>query len=341
MEKHPTGSGRVLVTGGAGYIGSHAVLALRHAGYGCVVLDDLRAGRRDALAPDVPLVVGDAADAGLVAATLRRYRVTAVLHFAGSISVPESVERPLDYYRNNTETTRALVACCLANGVDRLVFSSTAAVYGEPRAAPVAEEAATDPVNPYGRSKLMAEWVLADAGKAHGLCHVILRYFNVAGADAQARAGFTSEASGHLIKVACETALGRRRSLPIFGTDYPTRDGTCVRDFIHVTDLAAAHVAALRHLEGGGASLTLNCGYGRGFSVREVVAAVETVTGRALPVEPAPRRAGDAAEVVADARRIRQVLGWRPELDDLPTIVRHTLGWQTRHPSPAGGEGDA
>ncbi|HET6520794.1 MAG TPA: UDP-glucose 4-epimerase GalE [Geminicoccaceae bacterium] len=332
--------GRVLVTGGAGYIGSHAVLALHEAGVPCIVVDDLSTGRRDALAPDVPFVVGDAADHALMADVIGRHRVTAVLHFAGSISVPESVDRPLDYYRNNTETTRALVACCVANRVERLVFSSTAAVYGEPEVSPVSEEADTRPLNPYGSSKLMAEWILRDAERAHGLRHVILRYFNVAGADAGSRAGFTGERSGHLVKVACETALGRRPALSIFGTDYPTRDGTCVRDFVHVSDLAAAHVAALRHLSAGGASATLNCGYGRGFSVREVVAAVEAVTGRELPVTTAPRRQGDAAEVVSDARRIGRLLGWRPALDDLHLIVRHTLAWQTRHaPGPFAADG--
>ena len=289
------GSGHVLVTGGAGYIGSHAVLALRTAGFACVVLDDLRVGCRNALAPDVPLVVGDAADYALVAEIIHRYHVMAVLHFAGSISVPEILGAAARILPEQYRDARVLVASCVANGVKQLIFSSTAAVYGEPRAVPVAEEAETCPVNPYGRSKLMGEWILADAARAHGMRHVVLRYFNVAGADPQLRGGFMSEASSHLLKVACDAALGRRSSLPIFGTDYPTRDGTCVRDFIHVTDLANAHVAALCYLERGGASVTLNCGYGRGFSVREVVAAVEAVTGRPLPVEAALRRPGESS----------------------------------------------
>ncbi|MFZ1426801.1 MAG: UDP-glucose 4-epimerase GalE [Geminicoccaceae bacterium] len=320
--------GRVLVTGGAGYIGSHVALALRRAGRPAVVLDNLTTGDASAVPRGVPLQIGDVADRALVDKVIEHYGVSVVIHLAGSVIVPESLREPIAYYRNNTEASRTLIAACEAGGVEQFVFSSTAAVYGQPAQLPVAEDAPTCPLNPYGRSKLMTEWMLRDAGAAHGLRHVILRYFNVAGADALGRAGFSGKQSGHLIKVACETALGRHALLPIHGTDYPTRDGTCVRDFIHVTDLASAHVAALRYLDQGGESAVLNCGYGRGFSVREVVAAVETVIGRRLPVAPAPRRLGDAAEVVADVRRIRAALDWRPAFDDLSTIVAHTLARQ-------------
>ena len=317
--------GRVLVTGGAGYIGSHVALALRMAGHEVVVLDNLTTGNARAVPKGVPLQIGDVGDRPLVARVIEHYAVKVVIHLAGSVIVPESLREPIAYYRNNTEASRALIAACAAGGVEHFVFSSTAAVYGQPAQLPVPEDAPTCPLNPYGRSKLMTEWMLRDADAAHGLRHVILRYFNVAGADAQGRAGFSSAHSGHLIKVACETALGQRDRLPIYGTDYPTRDGTCIRDFIHVADLAAAHVAALRYLDEGGESVALNCGYGRGFSVREVIVAVEEVIGRRLPVAAAPRRAGDAAEVIADVRRIQSALEWRPAFDDLAAIVAHTL----------------
>jgi UDP-glucose 4-epimerase len=264
---------------------------------------------------------------------MQSYRIKSVVHLAGSVSVPESVRSPLSYYANNTNGSLVLLSASLANNVEHFIFSSTAAVYGEPESIPVAEDAPTRPLNPYGRSKLVTEWILRDAEAAHGLRHVSLRYFNVAGADPQSRAGFPGQESQHLIKVACEVALGRRETLPIYGTDYPTRDGTCVRDFIHVTDIASAHVAALRHLTGNGASLTLNCGYGRGVSVREVAQATEALIGSPLAVTPAPRRTGDAAEVIADARRIRRELKWRPAFDDLRTIIRHSLACESRTPA--------
>ena len=333
------GHGSVLVAGGAGYLGSHVVLALAEAGWPVAVIDDLSPGRRAAVPDGVPLVRGDIADRRLVGDALRRFDVTAVLHFAGSIVVPDSVRRPLDYYANNTLASHALLRACVDAGVRAVVFSSTAAVYGEPDAVPVDEDAPTRPVNPYGRSKLMTEWMLRDVDAAHGLRHVTLRYFNVAGADPRARTGLATPGATHLVKVACEVALGRRPALQVFGTDYPTPDGTCVRDYIHVTDLAVAHVEALRHLLAGGPSLTLNCGYGRGFSVREVVAAVERRIGRPLAVEFAPRRPGDATQVIAATDRIAGQLGWRPALDDLDTIIAHALAWERKLALEAGPTG--
>jgi UDP-glucose 4-epimerase len=325
----------ILVTGGAGYIGSHAVLALLDAGFRPVVLDDLSTGN-PALVPDgVPLVRGNVGDRARVVDTLKRFDVRAVLHFAGSIIVPESVERPLDYYRNNTANSLSLFQGCLDAGVDKVIFSSTAAVYGQPEQVPVTEETRPAPINPYGASKLMTEQMLADADPAHGLRSVVLRYFNVAGADPQMRTGQMSATTTHLIRAACETALGRRARLDVFGTDYPTADGTCVRDFIHVSDLAEAHVLALRHLLDGGPSLVLNCGYGRGYSVRDVVSAIQGITGRPLPVREAPRRAGDPPSVVADNSKIRELLGWRARHDDLRTIIATSLEWQRRLPSHA------
>jgi len=322
--------GAVLVTGGAGYIGSHVVLALTAAGRPVVVLDDLSTGRAEALPAGVPLIEGDVGDRALLGRIFRDQRIGAVLHFAGSVVVPESIARPLAYYHNNTVKSHALIEAVLVARIGALVFSSTAAVYGEPGTVPVDEDAPLGPLNPYGRSKLMTEQMLHDADAAHGLRHVILRYFNVAGADPEARTGPATPGATHLIKVACEAAVGRRAEVPLFGEDYPTPDGTCIRDFIHVSDLAAAHVRALDHLCAGGASLVLNCGYGRGHSVREVLDTVARVAGRPLAITPRPRREGDSAQVVAAADRIRRELDWRPRHDDLERIVRDALAFERR-----------
>ena len=320
--------GVILVTGGAGYIGSHVLLALRAANWPVIVLDDLSTGRRAAIPADVRLVVGDIGDRSLLAQLFKRQRIRAVLHFAGSVQVAESTRQPLAYYRNNTLNSQCLIEACIAAGTDALVFSSTAAVYGNPARVPVNEDAPTEPLNPYGRSKLMTEQILGDAEAAHGLRHVILRYFNVAGADPSGRAELATAGATHLLKAACEAALGKRPAVPLFGDDYPTPDGTCVRDFIHVSDLADAHLKALEHLLGGGPSRTLNCGYGRGYSVRQVLAMVARVSGRRLTITPAARRPGDAVEVVAAAERIRHELGWQPRYDDLEQIVRDALRFE-------------
>jgi UDP-glucose 4-epimerase len=320
----------VLVTGGAGYIGSHMVLALLEAGERVVVLDNLSTGFGWAVPAGAPLVTGETGDEALVARIIAEHEVDAVIHFAASIVVPDSVSDPLGYYRNNTANSRALMECAVKGGVRRFIFSSTAAVYGNPERVPVAEDAPTVPMSPYGSSKLMTEIMLRDAGRAHGLGHVILRYFNVAGADPQLRTGQSTRVATHLIKVAAETALGLRPKMDVFGTDYPTPDGTCIRDYIHVSDLVRAHSDALRHLRAGGASLTLNCGYGHGFSVLEVIDAVKRVSGVDFRVDVAPPRPGDPAQVVAAADRARTLLGWQPRLDDLSTIVAHALAWQKK-----------
>jgi len=318
----------VLVTGGAGYIGSHMVLELTDAGERVVVLDDLSTGFAWAVAEGVPLVVGDTGDQALVARLIRQYGIDAIIHFAASIVVPDSVRDPLAYYRNNTVNSRALIECAVNNGVRHFVFSSTAAIYGNPAEALVKEDAPTQPISPYGWSKLMSEIMLRDAGRAHGLGYVVLRYFNVAGADSDCRAGQSSKTSTHLIKVAVEAALGLRPKLEVYGDDYPTPDGSCIRDYIHVSDLARAHSDALRHLRSGLPSLTLNCGYGHGFSVLDVVETVKRVSGVDFKVETAPRREGDPARIVADSQQARATLGWQPRLDDLPTIVAHALAWE-------------
>jgi UDP-glucose 4-epimerase len=320
----------VLITGGAGYIGSHMVHALFDQGESVVVIDDLSTGFNWAIPGNVPLVTGDIGDAGLLAATLAQHRVDAIIHFAGSVVVPESVSDPMKYYRNNTANSRTLIEAAIKAGVRHFIFSSTAAVYGNPASAPVSEDATPCPMSPYGTSKLMTEVMLRDAGIAHGLAHVILRYFNVAGADPKGRTGQSTKGATHLIKVAVETALGIRPKIEVFGTDYPTPDGTCVRDYIHVSDLARAHVHALRYLRDGGASSTFNCGYGRGFSVFEVIDTVKRVAGADFRVEQGPRRPGDPAQIVAGADRIRNELGWKPELDDLTTIVSHALAWERK-----------
>ncbi len=318
----------VLVSGGAGYIGSHMVLELLDRGESVVVLDNLSTGFWWAVPKEVPLIQGDVADQDLVARLITEHGISEIAHFAAKIVVPESVADPLGYYLNNTVKTRALLESAVRGGVRRVIFSSTAAVYGEPPVSPVPEEIELNPINPYGRSKLMSEWMLADAAKAHGLGYVVLRYFNVAGADPRGRSGQSSPHATHLIKVAGQAALGQRDGLEVFGTDYPTPDGTCVRDYIHVTDLARAHLAALDHLRGGGESLTLNCGYGRGYSVKQVVEVVKKVSGVDFPVKFSGRRAGDPAALVAKADRIRNELGWKPEHEDLEEIVRQALAWE-------------
>lgn len=320
----------VLVTGGAGYIGSHTVHELVDAGEQVVVLDNMSTGFRAALPPQSQLVIGDVGDHHLVTSLIKTHRFDAVIHFAGSIVVPESVRLPLDYYKNNTINSRDLIAASVEGGVKHFIFSSTAAVYGNPAQTPVTEDAPLAPVSPYGWSKLMTEVMLRDAGAAHGLNHVILRYFNVAGADPNLRSGQSTPNATHLIKVAVQTALGLRQTIEVFGTDYPTPDGTCVRDYIHVTDLARAHRDALTFLRQGGASTTLNCGYGRGFSVLQVLEGVRRAYGRNFPVRMAPRRPGDPASIVAEAHRIRQVLGWEPRWDDLDTIIRHAIAWERK-----------
>jgi UDP-glucose 4-epimerase len=318
----------ILVTGGAGYIGSHMVHALVDAGERVVVLDNLSTGFDWAVAPGATLVVGDTGDQVLVANLLGRHGVDAIIHFAASIVVPDSVADPLGYYRNNTASSRALIECAVKSGVKQFIFSSTAAVYGNPDRIPVGEDDPVKPMSPYGWSKLMTEIMLRDAGAAHGLGHVILRYFNVAGADPSLRTGQSTKGATHLIKVAVETALGRHPSMKVFGTDYPTPDGTCVRDYIHVGDLVRAHCAALDYLRGGGASTTLNCGYGRGFSVLDVIDTVKRVSGTDFAVEIAARRPGDPAQIIARSDQARALLGWRPQLDDLATIARDALAWE-------------
>ena len=318
----------VLVTGGAGYIGSHMVLELADAGERVVVLDNLSTGFPWAVAKGVPLIVGDTGDQALVTRLIHQHGIDAIIHFAASIVVPDSVRDPLGYYRNNTVNSRALIECAVNNGVRHLVFSSTAAVYGNPAEPLVKEDAPTQPISPYGWSKLMSEIMLRDAGRAHGLGHVIMRYFNVAGADPDCRAGQSSKAATHLIKVAVETALGLRPTLEVYGDDYPTPDGSCIRDYIHVSDLARAHSDALRHLRSGSPSLTLNCGYGHGFSVLEVAETVKRVSGVDFKVEIAPRREGDPARIVADSQQARATLAWQPRFDDLATIVAHALAWE-------------
>src|ERR1700681_3246543 len=320
----------VLVTGGAGYIGSHMVLELGDAGERVVVLDNLSTGFSWAVADGVPLITGDSGDQALVARLIGEYGIDAIIHFAASVVVPESVRDPLAYYRNNTMNTRALIECAVNNGVRHFIFSSTAAVYGNPAEVPVKEDSPTQPISPYGWSKLMSETMLRDAGRAHDLRYVILRYFNVAGADPNGRCGQSSKDATHLIKVAVETALDLRPKVQVSGTDYPPPDGTCVRDYIHVTDLVRAHSDALRHLRSGGQSVTLNCGYGRGFSVLEVIDTVKRVSGVDFKVTSSGRRPGDPAAIVADSGRIRALLGWTPQFADLETIVDHALKWERR-----------
>ena len=319
----------ILVTGGAGYIGSHVVRQLLERGERVVVLDNLSTGYRSAVL-GAPLVVGDTGDRAVVDRVLAEHAVDTVMHFAAHTVVPESVSNPLKYYGNNTCATRNLLECCDRAGVGQFVFSSTAAVYGIPAEGLAREDSPTAPINPYGLSKLMSEWMLRDLAAATGLRYVALRYFNVAGSDPGGRVGHTAPQATLLVKVACQHAAGVRPELAIFGTDYPTPDGTGVRDYIHVEDLASAHLSALDHLRRGGGSATLNCGYGHGYSVREVIDMVARVSGRPLNVVERERRAGDPPSLVAHAERIRELLGWQPRLDDLETIVRTQLEWEHR-----------
>mgnify|MGYP003384367944 CR=1 FL=1 len=320
----------VLVTGGAGYIGSHMVLALRDRGEQVVVLDNLSTGFREALAPGAILIEGDVGDRALVLALIKKHGIEAIIHFAAKIVVPDSVADPLGYYLNNTVKTREMIAAAVEGGVGQMIFSSTAAVYGNPQATPVAEDAALMPLSPYGTSKMMSEMMLRDAAIAHPLRYVVLRYFNVAGADPGGRSGQSTPNATHLIKVAVQTALGMRPSMQVFGDDYATPDGTCVRDYIHVSDLIGAHAAALAHLRRGGASDVFNCGYGHGYSVLEVIDAVKRLSGVDFKVDLAPPRAGDPGSIIADATRIRHKLAWMPEHNSLETIVRSALAWE-RH----------
>ena len=319
----------VLVTGGAGYIGSHAVLALLDRGWPVAVIDNLTTGFRFAVPEGVPLYVGDIEDAGLLARIFAEQGTRAVMHFAGSIVVPESVENPLKYYHNNTVKSRALIEAAVTAGVPHFIFSSTAATYGMPDTPTVTETSPTEPINPYGWSKLMTERMLADTAAAHPLNYCALRYFNVAGADPQGRSGQSTAGATHLIKVAVEAALGKRESVTVFGTDYATPDGTGVRDYIHVSDLAAAHVLALEALIGHpGKSLTMNCGYGRGFSVLEVLDAVDRVTNRRIDRVLAGRRAGDPGSLISDPALLKATLPWRPQHAELDEIVAHALAWE-------------
>ncbi|MCC4240155.1 UDP-glucose 4-epimerase GalE [Thalassospira povalilytica] len=318
----------VLVTGGAGYIGSHAALALLDGGRDVVVLDNLTQGHRWAVPAGAAFVEGDCGDEDLVRRIIDEHDVTAIMHFAGSIIVPDSVIYPLEYYRNNTVNSRALLQAAVDSGIRHFIFSSTAGVYGEPNATPINEDFALKPISPYGTSKMMTEKMLADAAIAHDFNYVALRYFNVAGADPKGRAGQTSRKATHLIKIASQTATGVRPQMAIYGEDYQTPDGTCIRDYIHVSDLANAHVLALEYLERGGESDVMNCGYGRGFSVREVISAVKKVSGVDFSVDLAERRPGDPQSLVAGADRIREKLGWVPVHDDLEVIVRHALDWE-------------
>ncbi|NHT74899.1 UDP-glucose 4-epimerase GalE [Rhizobiaceae bacterium CRRU44] len=321
----------VLVTGGGGYIGSHMVWALLEAGEEVVVIDRLSTGFRWAIAPEARMYEGDIADAALLSRIFAENAIDAVIHFAGSIVVPDSVSDPLGYYENNTVKSRALIASVVEAGIPHFVFSSTAAVYGTPEVLePVSETVQLRPESPYGSSKLMTEIMLRDAAAAHDLTYTVLRYFNVAGADPKGRSGQSSKTSTHLIKIACAVALGKRPSMSVFGTDYPTPDGTCVRDYIHVWDLVQAHLKALQRMRAGGGSLVANCGYGHGFSVLEVLDTVKRVNGADLTVDFAPRRAGDPAMIVANPALAMKELGWVPEYDDLDVIVRHALDWEDR-----------
>lgn len=322
--------GPILVTGGAGYIGSHVVRQLTEAGHQAVVFDNLSTGFADALIHGEKLVVADLANLNAIDAVFRRYPIKTVIHFAASIVAPESVSNPLKFYCNNTRNTMNLLAACKRFGVERFIFSSTAAVYGIPEGGIAGEDSPALPINPYGTSKLMSEWMLRDVAAAHNLRYAALRYFNVAGADPQARMGQRTPEATHLIKVCCQAALGPRKEVSIYGTDYATPDGTGIRDYIHIEDLAAAHLSALRYLDTSDKSLTVNVGYGKGSSVKEVIAVAHAVTGVPFPVREAARRPGDPPMLVAKADRIRGLLDWKPRYDDLHTIVRDAWHWEQK-----------
>jgi UDP-glucose 4-epimerase len=318
----------ILVTGGAGYIGSHMVWHLVDAGERVVVVDNLSTGFSWAVSPEATLVRGDCGDQALMTRLIEEQAVDAIIHFAGSVVVPASVADPLGYYFNNTVKSRALIEAAVKTGVRHFIFSSTAAVYGMPKTAPVSEDVELTPISPYGRSKLMTEMMLADTAVAHDFNYVALRYFNVAGADPAGRTGQSTRGATHLIKVASETALGKRAEMIVYGTDYPTADGTCIRDYIHVSDLVAAHAEALAFLRGGNASLVANCGYGHGFSVFEVIDTVKRVSGKDFAVVLGERRPGDPAAIVASPARIQERFGWQPRYADLDTIVDSALRWE-------------
>lgn len=322
----------VLVTGGAGYIGSQTVLELIDAGETVIVLDNLSTGFKAAVSPAAKLVVGDVGNSTLLASVIAEHKIDAIIHFAGSVVVPESVANPLNYYHNNTCQTRILIESAVEGGVPHFIFSSTAAVYGAGGHEPVKENSPLRPQSPYGRSKLMSEWMLEDISKAHGLRHTVLRYFNVAGADPRGRTGQATKGATHLIKVASEAALGKRKFVEVFGTDYPTADGTCIRDYIHVKDLAVAHKLALARLRGGGENLTANCGYSRGYSVFEVLRAVERINGTKLDIRLSNRRPGDTTSIVADSNLARGKFGWMPKFDNLEVIVSSALNWERARP---------
>jgi UDP-glucose 4-epimerase len=320
---------KILITGGAGYIGSHIVTLLGKNNYDFVVLDNLSTGRKDSVLFG-ELVVGSLEDHDFVDQLMKKYSFDAVIHFAGSIIVPESVTDPIKYYKNNTENSLNLISLCLKNKINKFIFSSTAAVYGYPEGGIATEESLKNPINPYGRSKLMTEWMLEDVSNAHDFNYVALRYFNVAGANVEGLVGQCSKTSTHLLKIASETALGKRTSMSVFGTDYETRDGTCIRDYIHADDLAQAHLDALTYLQNGGKSEILNCGYGEGFTVNEVITRVKKITGVDFKVEHSPRRAGDPGILMSKADKIKKVLGFKPKYNDLDLIIKTAVDWEKK-----------